>query len=81
MSSSASVGCYNEMTGLRTLNQLNGNSQATLQITVQVDYATMNNTTLNLGTVADFNLFVLNNLTQPSSDTEGKVAVIRQFGK
>ncbi len=77
MSSSASVGSYDEMTGLWTLNQLDGNSQATLQITVQVDYATMNNATLNLGPVADFNLFVLNNLTQPSSDTEGKVAVGR----
>ncbi len=77
VSSTPSAGSYDANTGLWTLSELDANAQATLNITAQVDYATLNTTSLDLGPVADYNVFVLRNLTQPSSDTEGKMAVGR----
>ncbi len=77
VSATASSGSYDENSGLWTLSELDANAQATLNITAQVDYATLNTSSLDLGPVADYNVFVLRNLTQPSSDTEGKMAVGR----
>ena len=76
-SATPSVGTYDETTGVWTVGDLEGNNQATLEIAAQVDYATLNTASLNLGPVADYNVFVLKDLTQPSSDTEGKMAVGR----
>ncbi len=77
ISSSASDGSYDQNTGIWSLSELDANAQATLDITAQVDYSTLNNASLNLGPVADYNVFVLRDLNQPSSDTEGKMAVGR----
>ncbi len=74
---SASSANYDEVTGKWTVGTVAGNSSESLDIVVTVDYASVNAAPYNLGPVADFNLFVLRDLTQPSADTEGKVAVGR----
>ena len=76
-SATPSTGTYDETTGVWTVGDVEGNGQATLEIAAQVDYATLNTASLDLGPVADYNVFVLRDLTQPSSDTEGKMAVGR----
>lgn len=75
VSSSASQGSYNQSTGLWTVGNLNNGASASLNITVTVHVSVITTSTFTLGPAADFNLFVLNDLNQPSSDTEGKVAV------
>lgn len=71
----ASQGTYNNTTGVWSVGSLTNNSFATLTIKVKIECSTLNNTTFDLGPAKEFNLFVLENLNQPSSDTEGKVAV------
>lgn len=68
---------YDENTGIWTVGNIAAGSSATLEITVNVDYATLNAAPYDLGVAGDYNLFVWRDLTQPSSDTEGKVAVGR----
>jgi len=74
-SSNASVGSYDDNTGTWTIGTLAFNEIATLTINVIVDCASINSTSIDFGAAEDFNLFVLEDLTQPSSDTQGKVAV------
>lgn len=74
-SANASQGSYNNTTGVWTVGDLNSGAYATLTISVKVDVANINNSAFDLGPAKEFGLFVLENLTQPSSDTEGKVAV------
>jgi choice-of-anchor A domain-containing protein/uncharacterized repeat protein (TIGR01451 family) len=71
----ASQGTYNEVTGAWTVGTLANGASATLTITVTVHLAVITTTTFDLGVAKDYNLFVLNDLEQPSSDTQGKVAV------
>lgn len=68
---------YDENTGLWTVGSIAAGSSKTLEITVTVDYAALNAAPYTLGVAGDYNLFVWRDLTQPSSDTEGKVAVGR----
>ncbi len=75
VSSSASQGTYDDATGIWTIGDIASGSNATLNVEARVDYASLNNAPLTLGAAGDYNLFVLNDLTQPSSDTQGKVAV------
>lgn len=75
VSYSATQGSYNNTTGLWTVGSLANGASATLTITVKINYSQVNNSTVDLGPAKGFNLFVLEDLTQPSSDTEGKVAV------
>jgi choice-of-anchor A domain-containing protein/uncharacterized repeat protein (TIGR01451 family) len=74
-SSSASQGAYANTTGLWNVGNLANGASATLTISVQSDCEQMNSSTFDLGVAKDYNLFVLQDLNQPSSDTEGKVAV------
>jgi choice-of-anchor A domain-containing protein/uncharacterized repeat protein (TIGR01451 family)/TQXA domain-containing protein len=74
VSSSATVGSYNNTTGLWTVGSLSNGASATLSISVKVDCGS-SNSSINLGYATDFNLFVLEDLIQPSSDTQGKIAV------
>ncbi len=76
-SAAASQGTYNNTTGIWTVGDLNSGAFATLTINVKVDVAGVNNSAFDLGPAKEFGLFVLEDLTQPSSDTEGKVAVGR----
>ncbi|RJP70690.1 MAG: choice-of-anchor A family protein, partial [Ignavibacteriales bacterium] len=74
-SSSTSLGGYDNNTGIWTIGDLASGATATLTITVKVKVDQINNGTFDLGPATGFNLFILEDLTQPSSDTEGKVAV------
>ncbi len=69
---------YNSVTGLWTVGSpLSSGASATLQITVQISVAALNNAVVDLGPAKEFNMFVLQDLSQPSSDTQGKLAVGR----
>lgn len=76
-SNSSSHGSYNPATGIWWIGNLANGSSATLTISVKVDVALLNSSSFDLGPATGFNVFVLNDLNQPSSDTEGKMAVGR----
>lgn len=77
LSASASTGSFNNTNGKWSVGNLNNGMTATLTITVKVNLSSINTSAFNLGAAQDFNLFVIEDLNQPSSDTEGKVAVGR----
>ena len=77
VSSNASQGTYDNNTGLWTVGDLANNAFATLEITVTANCDSLNNSTFDFGVAKDYNLFVILDATQPSSDTQGKVAVGR----
>ncbi|MCX7874526.1 MAG: choice-of-anchor A family protein [Melioribacteraceae bacterium] len=77
LSNSASQGSYNSGNGIWTIGNIANGSSVTLTLNVKADCELANNSTIDLGLAKDFNLFVLEDATQPSSDTEGKVAVGR----
>lgn len=66
---------FNQTTGIWNAGTINAHDSATLEIKVKVNYTNTSAPTYNFGAAAEFNLFVLDTLVQPSSDTEGKVAV------
>ncbi len=76
-SNTPSQGTYNPNTGLWTVGDLNSGASATLKIYVKADCDQVNNSTFNLGVAKDFNLFAIEDVNQPSSDTQGKAAVGR----
>ncbi len=75
VSYSASQGTYDNLSGVWNAGDLTNGSSASLQITVQINGNTINQSTVDFGPAKGFNLFVLKDLNQPSSDTEGKMAV------
>lgn len=75
ISDNTSQGVYNPNTGLWNVGDLNSGATATLTINVIVDCDEVNSGVFDLGVAKDYNLFVFENVSQPSSDTEGKVAV------
>ena len=76
VSSIPSQGTYDHTTGLWNIGSLANGAFATLKITAKVDCGQVNNNAgFDLGVAKDYNLFVLGDATQPSSDTQGKVAV------
>lgn len=77
ISSSASSGSYNNSNGLWNVGDLANGSSATLTINIKADCELANNSTFDLGVAKNYNLFVIQDANQPSSDTEGKVAVGR----
>lgn len=77
VSSSASQGTFNSSTGVWTVGNLPTGAFATLTIKVKVDAGLINSSAFDLGVAKDYNLFVIEDLNQPSSDTQGKVAVGR----
>ncbi|NJD22136.1 MAG: choice-of-anchor A family protein [Melioribacter sp.] len=77
VSSTASQGTYNSTTGIWNVGTLASGAFATLIIKVKVDCGQLNNSAFDLGTAKDYNLFVIEDANQPSSDTQGKVAVGR----
>jgi choice-of-anchor A domain-containing protein/uncharacterized repeat protein (TIGR01451 family) len=76
LSYTASQGTYDTTTGLWVVGTLPSGAFATLDITVQVDINSSSNI-IDLGPAKGFNLFILNDVNQPSSDTQGKMAVGR----
>ncbi|MBN8545883.1 MAG: choice-of-anchor A family protein [Ignavibacteria bacterium] len=75
VSATASQGAYTSGTGNWTVGTLTNGSSATLTIDVTVDCSAMNNANIDLGPARPYNVFVLENIIQPSADTEGKLAV------
>lgn len=76
-SSSTSQGVYDSNSGIWIVGDLNSQTFATLTINATVDCNQLNNSIFDLGPAKEYNLFVLNDVNQPSSDTQGKVAVGR----
>ncbi|MCK9280632.1 MAG: choice-of-anchor A family protein, partial [Melioribacteraceae bacterium] len=77
LSYTATQGTYDYSTGLWTVGILSNGGTAELTISVKVDVDVVNTTYFDLGLAKDYNLFVIEDASQPSSDTQGKVAVGR----
>lgn len=77
ISSNSTQGTYNQSTGIWSVGVLANGAFATLTISVKADCEQINNSVFDLGVAKEYNLFVLQDLTQPSSDTEGRIAVGR----
>ncbi|MFH0736664.1 MAG: SdrD B-like domain-containing protein [bacterium] len=75
LSATASQGSYDFNTGIWTVGTVNANQSADLSISVKVKTSVAGNSIVNFGAATGFNVFVLGNMSQPSSDTEGKLAV------
>jgi choice-of-anchor A domain-containing protein/uncharacterized repeat protein (TIGR01451 family) len=65
-------GTYDPILGVWNIGFLSVGSTSTLNIKVHVDLFTA---VFDFGSAAGFNLFAFNDITQPSSDTQGKIAV------
>jgi choice-of-anchor A domain-containing protein/uncharacterized repeat protein (TIGR01451 family) len=76
-SNTPSQGTYDPNTGLWNVGDLNSGATATLKIYVKADCDQVNNSVFDLGPAKDYNLFVIKDVDQPSSDTQGKAAVGR----
>lgn len=74
VSHSTDNGTFNPTTGLWDIGFLHVGETATLTITVNVDLFTA---AFDFGAASGFNLFVLQDIDQPSADTQGKVAAGR----
>lgn len=72
-SHTASSGTYNSGTGIWSIPTLTNGASATLTITVTVDLGTC--ASIDLGAATGYNVFLFGDINQPSSDTEGKMAV------
>lgn len=72
---SVSKGSYNEDTGIWNIGLLPNGDSETLQLTAKVDASEIAQSAFDLGDAEAYNVFVLNDIYQPTSDTEGKVAV------
>ncbi len=75
ISATATKGTYNETTGLWNIGTLQVNETVTLTINAKVKSVSTGNSIVDFGAATGFNLFVFENINQPSSDTEGKMAV------
>lgn len=75
ISFNATQGSYDETTGEWTLGSLGAGQSAALTINVIADCTELEQSSIDLGPAKGFNVFVLENMTQPSADTQGKVAV------
>lgn len=76
---SATMGTYDHATGLWTVGTIPAGGSASLSINAEVDVTTLNTTSIDLGPATGFNVFTLYDFSAPSSDTEGKMAVGRNF--
>jgi choice-of-anchor A domain-containing protein/uncharacterized repeat protein (TIGR01451 family) len=71
----SSDGPYSPTTHIWTLGNLAVGQTETLTINAKADFTAPTASYFDLGPVADFNTFILTDLNQPSSDTQGKLAV------
>lgn len=79
VSDNPSQGSYNNLTGIWLVGSIASGANATLDITVEVDVDLVYTSAFDLGTAKDFNVFVLQDIYQPSSDTQGKMAAGRDI--
>jgi choice-of-anchor A domain-containing protein/uncharacterized repeat protein (TIGR01451 family) len=75
VSYNATTGTYNPSTGIWEIPALANGQSAVLTVNTKTDITPALNSSVNLGPAKDFNLFVLENFSAPSSDVEGKMAV------
>jgi len=75
ISSTPTQGTYDDQTGIWNIGSFTANATATLTIRTRVNIDTCNTSSFDLGPASGFNVFVFEDMTQPSSDTQGKVAV------
>ncbi len=73
--STASQGVYDTATGVWNIGTIIAGGTATLTISAKVDLSSITSSAFDLGPMKDYNVFVFENITQPSADTEGKMAV------
>ena len=71
----SSDGNYDSTSGVWNVGNVAAGDSATLKLTVKAEFGSTGTSTFDLGAASDFNVFVLNDINQPSSDTEGKMAV------
>jgi choice-of-anchor A domain-containing protein/uncharacterized repeat protein (TIGR01451 family) len=67
-------GNYNATTGVWSVDSLGMNQSKQLNLSVQANLSN-SSSVFDLGIAKDYNVFVLNDITQPSADAEGKMAV------
>lgn len=72
-------GTYEPSTGLWTVGNLANGASVSLSVLVKVNFDKIYSEVFDLGAAKDFNLFVLQDLIQPSSDTEGRIAAGRDI--
>ncbi len=77
LSSTVSQGTYNNTDGNWNVGTLNNGANAVLTVTTRVNVVLINNGFFSLGPAVDYNVFILEDISQPSSDTQGKMAVGR----
>ncbi|MBU0560227.1 MAG: choice-of-anchor A family protein [Bacteroidetes bacterium] len=73
VSSSVSQGNYDNSIGTWDVGQIENSGYATLTITAKVNLETFEK--IDLGAAEEFNLFLFGDLSQPSADTEGRMAI------
>jgi len=72
-----SQGNYNQTSGLWTIGTITSGSNATLTIACVVNIPNSSASPIDLGPAKGYNVFILKDINQPSSDTEGKMAIGR----
>ncbi len=72
-------GTYDPVTGLWEIGAIPNGQTVQINVSVQVSYSNFNTTIIDLGIASDYNLFVGKDITQPTSDTEGKIAAGRDI--
>lgn len=77
LSYTATQGTYDTATGKWTVGNLNNGATATLTINVKVQVGGASTAAIDLGAATGYNVFVFYDINQPSSDTQGKLAVGR----
>jgi choice-of-anchor A domain-containing protein/uncharacterized repeat protein (TIGR01451 family) len=70
----SSDGNYNPSTGIWTIDSIGVNKTVVLNLTVQATLS-QSSDVFDLGAAKGYNVFVLNDINQPSADTQGKMAV------
>lgn len=75
LSSSAQSGTYDVNTGLWEIDNLAVGGSVSLTITTKLTLAAISQPAFDLAYAKDYNLFLFDELSQPSADTEGKIAV------
>ncbi len=79
ISHNVSVGTYTLEDGLWAIDKLANGASATLSITAKVTLQDISQGAFDLGAAKGFNLFALKDVSQPSADTEGKLAAGRNI--
>jgi choice-of-anchor A domain-containing protein/uncharacterized repeat protein (TIGR01451 family) len=70
----SSDGNYDPSTGIWTIDSLGVNQSKVLNLSVQANLS-QSSRVFDLGVAKDYNVFVLNDIDQPSADAEGRMAV------